>query len=52
MTLYEKIRQIYTELTINDFTTDGTILLAMDEEGNEVVFNNSFSKFLAERSHI
>jgi hypothetical protein len=37
MTLYEKIRQIYTELTINDFTTDGTILLAMDEEGKEII---------------
>lgn len=37
MTLYEKIRQIYTTLTINDFTTDGTILLALDEEGNEII---------------
>lgn len=37
MTLYEKIRQIYPELTVNDFTTDGTILLALDEEGNEII---------------
>ena len=36
-TLYEKLVSTYTELTINDFTTDGTILLGTDEEGNEVV---------------
>jgi hypothetical protein len=37
MTLYEKICQIYDTLTINDFTTDGTILLALDEDGNEII---------------
>jgi hypothetical protein len=37
MTLYEKIRQIYTELTINDFTTDGTILIGLDQNGNEII---------------
>jgi hypothetical protein len=37
MTLYEKIRQIYTNLTINDFTTDGTILIGLDKDGNEII---------------
>ena len=37
MTLYERIRQIHTELTINDFTTDGTILIGLDENGNEII---------------
>ena len=37
MTLYEKLKSMYPTLTINDFTTDGTILINTDEEGNEVI---------------
>jgi hypothetical protein len=37
MTLFEKLRSIYPSLTINDFTTDGTILIGSDEEGNELI---------------
>ena len=36
-TLYEKLVSTHTSLTINDFTTDGTILIGTDEAGNEVV---------------
>ena len=37
MTLFEKLRSIYPELTINDFTTDGTILIGADENGKELI---------------
>jgi hypothetical protein len=37
MTLYEKLRQIYTELVVEDFTTDGTILIGLDDDGNEII---------------
>jgi predicted HTH transcriptional regulator len=38
MTLYEKIKLIYSQLTINDFTADGgTILLGVDENGKEII---------------
>ena len=37
MTLFEKLKSIYPELTINDFTTDGTILIGSDVDGNEFI---------------
>ena len=37
MTLFEKLKSIYPELTINDFTTEGTILIGSDEDGNEII---------------
>ena len=33
MTLYEKIINIYPELTINDFSLNGTITLQNDSDG-------------------
>lgn len=37
MTLYERLCRKYTTLNINDFTLEGTILLGLDEDGNEVI---------------
>jgi hypothetical protein len=37
MTLYEKLTSMHRELTINDFTTDGTILIGADTEGKEII---------------
>lgn len=37
MTLFEKLKSIYPELNINDFTTDGTILIGSNEDGNEII---------------
>jgi hypothetical protein len=37
MTLFEKLKSIYPQLNINDFTTEGTILIGSDEEGNEII---------------
>jgi len=34
MSLYEKIIAIYPELTINDFTPGGSIVLQNDSDGN------------------
>lgn len=33
MTLYEKIKQLYPELTTEDFMLNGTILLQNDSDG-------------------
>ena len=33
MTLYEKIKQIYPELTTQDFAPNGTIILQNDSDG-------------------
>ena len=34
MTLYEKIKTLYTELTDADFAPEGTIMLQNDSDGN------------------
>lgn len=37
MTLFEKLKSIYTTLTIQDFTAEGTILISADENGTEFI---------------
>jgi len=34
MTLYDKIKTLYTELTDADFVLEGTIMLQNDSDGN------------------
>jgi hypothetical protein len=46
MTLFEKLKSIYPSLTIQDFTTEGTILIGTDVEGNEIIesWNNELAQ--------
>lgn len=37
MTLFEKLKSIYPSLSIEDFTTEGTILINADENGTEFI---------------
>ena len=51
MTLYEKIKTLYTELTDADFAPEGTIMLQNDSDGNGDYIKNGIILHYATNLH-